>query len=79
MLIHRQNSYAPRCRWSIGRREAQSGEPVNTLKKTFCIFHRPIISFPLNTHSSVIFLLIKIDVTSTIHHLTPGGLKLAYA
>jgi hypothetical protein len=33
MLIHRQNSYAPPSKWRTGRREAQSREPVNTVKK----------------------------------------------
>jgi hypothetical protein len=29
MLIHRQNSYAPRSTPRIGHREAQSREPIN--------------------------------------------------
>jgi hypothetical protein len=33
MLIHRQNSYAYRSRRCTGRREAQSREPVNRVKK----------------------------------------------
>jgi hypothetical protein len=33
MLIHRQNSYAPRSKQLTGRREAQSRERVNKVKK----------------------------------------------
>jgi hypothetical protein len=33
MLIHRQNSYAPRSKQRSCRREAQSREPVNKVKK----------------------------------------------
>jgi hypothetical protein len=33
MLIHWQNSYAPRGKQRTGRREAQSREPVNKVKK----------------------------------------------
>jgi hypothetical protein len=36
MLIHRQNSYAPSGKQRTGRREAQSREPANKLKKTLC-------------------------------------------
>jgi hypothetical protein len=37
MLIHRQNSYAPRGKQRTGRREAQSREPANEVKKELCI------------------------------------------
>jgi hypothetical protein len=33
MLIHQQNSYAPRGTQRTGRGEAQSREPVNKVKK----------------------------------------------
>jgi hypothetical protein len=33
MLIHRQNSYAPRGKQHTGHREAQSREPFNKVKK----------------------------------------------
>jgi hypothetical protein len=33
MMIHRQNSYMPRGKHRTGRREAQSCEPVNKVKK----------------------------------------------
>jgi hypothetical protein len=33
MLIHRQNSYEPLGNQRTGRREAQSREPVNKVKK----------------------------------------------
>jgi hypothetical protein len=33
MLIHRQNSYAPRGKQRTVRREAQSREPVNKVKE----------------------------------------------
>jgi hypothetical protein len=38
MLIRRQNLYAPRGKQRTGRREAQSREPVNKVKKTLCIY-----------------------------------------
>jgi hypothetical protein len=36
MMIRRQNSYAPRDEQRTDRCEAQSREPVNKVKKTFC-------------------------------------------
>jgi hypothetical protein len=37
MLIHWQNSYAPRGKQRSGRREARSGKLVNKVKKDLCI------------------------------------------
>jgi hypothetical protein len=42
MLIHRQNSFAPRSKQRTGSREAQSRDPVNKVKKR---------SLPLNSRS----------------------------
>jgi hypothetical protein len=39
MLIHRQNSNAPRSKRCTGRREAQSHEPVNKVKKNSLYIH----------------------------------------
>jgi hypothetical protein len=45
MLIHRQNSYAPRGKQLTGRREAQSREPVNRVKKNSLYLHRTFLSY----------------------------------
>jgi hypothetical protein len=37
MLIHRKYSYTLRAKQRTGRREAQSREPVNKIRKTLCI------------------------------------------
>jgi hypothetical protein len=50
MLIDRQNSYAPRSKRRIGRREAQSCESVNKVKKTLCI--SDIESLPTASHKA---------------------------
>jgi hypothetical protein len=39
MLIHRQNSCAPRGKQRTRRREAQSREPVNKVKNLFVYFN----------------------------------------
>jgi hypothetical protein len=38
LLIHLQNSYAPRSKQRTGRREAQRRQPVNKVKKTLCTY-----------------------------------------
>jgi hypothetical protein len=46
MLIHRQNSYAPRTKRSTGRREAQTRETGQQSKNPPCIYRlKPIINF----------------------------------
>jgi hypothetical protein len=44
MLIRRQNSYAPRGKQRTGRREAQSGEPVNKVKKNSLLLLHSLLS-----------------------------------
>jgi hypothetical protein len=39
MLIHRQNSYAPRSKQRTGRREAHSRKPANKVKKLPVLCH----------------------------------------
>jgi hypothetical protein len=46
MLIHRQNSYAPRSKRRIGRREVQSRDTSQQSKNPSCIYQlKPVIIF----------------------------------
>jgi hypothetical protein len=51
MLIKRQNSHAPRCKQRTGRRETQSREPVNRVKKrtSLCLYVHSMMAQCLTT------------------------------
>jgi hypothetical protein len=66
ILIHQQNSYAPRSRRCTGRREAQNPEPVNKVKKNFLhiVHHENIgrMEYELSYAQVLLF-----DLVSALH------------
>jgi hypothetical protein len=64
MLIHRQNSYEPRGKRRSGRREAQSCEPADKVKK-FGVY---VINFHLPASYSKTYKIICTELFISVLH-----------